>query len=118
MYNNNLETEKTDSIFRERIMNLHTDICEVKAAIKEVATAVTKLALIEERQTNHAESLERAFKYIEQLDHRITDNERRIIELEKSEPIQARTTEWVEKALWAFAAAAIAYIATHTGLVK
>lgn len=116
--NNNLETENNMSAFHERIKGLHSDISEVKSAIKEVATAVTKLALIEERQSTHAGNLDRAFKHIERLDYRINENERRLMELEKSEPIQNRTSEWVEKAVWAIVAAAVGFVATKVGLMK
>lgn len=43
----------------------------MKASLKELTSAITKLTLIEERQLNAAAALERAFKTIEDIDHRV-----------------------------------------------
>lgn len=112
------ESDPLLAAFQERLLTLHTDIVEVKSAIKEVASALTKLALVEERQTHHTNSMERAFKALERLECRIAEQEKRIIELEKSEPMQHRTSEWVERALWAAAATSVMFVATKVGLIK
>jgi aminoglycoside phosphotransferase (APT) family kinase protein len=96
---------------------LHADVVEVKSAIKEVASALTKLALVEERQTHHAASQERAFTMLDKIERRMGEHERRIVELEKSEPAQTRTAEWVDRAVWAAAAAACAALAAKVGLI-
>jgi hypothetical protein len=103
--------------WNERMGALHADVCEVKAAIKEVASALTKLALVEERQTHHAAAQERAFSMMSKLEARLVEHERRLVELEKAEPAQARTSEWVDRMVWAAASGAGMLAASRLGLL-
>lgn len=105
------------SALQERMLTLHADIVEVKSAIKEVASALTKLALIEERQSHHAAGMERAFKALERVEARISEQERRIVELEKSEPLQTKTSEWVDRAVWGILSALVVAAAAKAGIV-
>lgn len=54
-----------------RLETLHRDVSEIKSALNELTRAITKLALIEERQTQAAQSLDRAFAALERLEARI-----------------------------------------------
>lgn len=103
--------------WNERMSVLHADIAEMKGAIKEVASALTKLALVEERQTHQSAALERAFKAVEVLADKMEKFDGRLVNLEKSEPAQTRTAEWVDRAVWAAAAAACAALASKLGLM-
>lgn len=58
-----LSAAKLDSIIN--------DMGELKTSVKELTKAVTRLAVVEERQSNTADSLGRAFKEIEKHDARI-----------------------------------------------
>jgi len=103
--------------WNERMATLHADVVEVKSAIKEVASALTKLALVEERQTHHAASQERAFTMLDKIEARMNLHEKRIVELEKTEANQNRTSEWVDRAVWAAAAGMAMLAASKLGFI-
>lgn len=54
-----------------RLETLHNDVQEIKSALGDLTRAVTKLALIEERQLQAAASLDRAFTALDRLEKRI-----------------------------------------------
>jgi len=106
----------------ERVEGLCSDMSEMKHGIAKMADALTKLAIVEERQTQTILAQERAFKALERVEERqrqhelqcrdqeevlrqlIADsNERlsaRVGELEKAEPMQAQTSKWVTAGVW------------------
>ena len=110
------------NVLAERIDGLCVDIGELKHGIAKMADALTKLAIVEERQTQTILAQERAFKALERVEERqrthellckdqdkevrqlIADsNERlaaRVGELEKAEPMQAQTSKWVTAGVW------------------
>ena len=110
------------NVLTERIEGLAQDMGEMKQGIAKMADALTKLAIVEERQTQTILAQERAFKALERIEERqrlheqqchdqdkevrqlIADsNERlsaRIGELEKAEPMQAQTSKWVTAGVW------------------
>lgn len=77
-----------------RLQTLHDDVGEMKAAMKDLAAAITKLALIEERQTNAAAALERAFIALERV-------EARLGALEAHVPSNKKVSVWLDRATWA-----------------
>lgn len=82
-------------VLAAKIEMLHSDIVDMKDAIAQLSQAITKLAIVEERQTQTAEALERAFKLIGKLEDRMSD-------LEKAQPKQKETSAWVDRfILWA-----------------
>lgn len=110
------------NVLAERIDGLCVDMNEMKHGIAKMADALTKLAIVEERQTQTILAQERAFKALERVEERqrlhelvcrdqdkevrqlIADsNERlaaRVGELEKAEPMQAQTSKWVTAGMW------------------
>ena len=110
------------NVLAERIDGLCVDMNEMKHGIAKMADALTKLAIVEERQTQTILAQERAFKALERVEERqrthelvckdqdkevrqlIADsNERlsaRVGELEKAEPMQAQTSKWVTAGVW------------------
>ena len=91
-------------------------VTKMENSIDKLADAITKLAVVEERQTADRAALERAFTAIQKSDERCADAfqktvdklekiESRIDVLESAAPITAQTNQWVSKALWAAAAA-------------
>lgn len=110
------------NVLAERIDGLCADMNEMKHGIAKMADALTKLAIVEERQTQTIFAQERAFKALERVEERqrthelvckdqdkevrqlIADsNERlsiRVAELEKAEPMQAQTSKWVTAGVW------------------
>lgn len=89
---------------------IRDDQREMRQSLTEVARAMTRLAVVEERQANSQGSIARAFKAIE-------SHENRIDALEKSEPDQKRAAKYVHHAVWAAACAAAAFVAHNVGLM-
>ncbi len=97
-------------VLEHRLATLHDDVTEIKTALRALSDAITKLALVEERQSRTAESLERAFKAIAKVEERLSV-------LEAAKPAYDRTNVWVDKALWVAAGAAVVFVAKHVGLL-
>ena len=101
-----------------RLDAFNSDIQEIKEVQKEMAASFTKLIVIEERQTATMAGLERAFKALEKVETKLeaytsanretcqelerenADLAKRVVELEKSDPMQAQTSKWVLAAVW------------------
>lgn len=114
--------DKNMQVLATKIEGLAQDMSEMKHGIARMADALTKLAIVEERQTQTILAQERAFKALERVEERqrqheqqcrdqdkevrqlIADsNERlsaRVAELEKAEPMQAQTSKWVTAGVW------------------
>ena len=100
-----------------RLGLLSADVGELKETLREIASAVTRLALVEERRMQTNEALSRAFKQIDKLDLKLTGIEQRIGALERMQPIQQQTSSWVMSAVWAAAGAAVMFIAKKAGVL-
>ena len=131
--------DKNMQVLATKIEGLAQDMNEMKHGITKMADALTKLAIVEERQTQTILAQERAFKALERVEERqrthelvckdqekglrqlITDsNERlsgRVAELEKAEPMQEQTGKWVMAAVWGAAGFAALLIAKQLGLI-
>ena len=83
---------------------------KMEAALGKLADAVTRLALVEERQSATSTAIERLSEAIEKLDDRLR-------KLEIADPMQARSSEWVMNAVWAVAGLAAMFIAAKAGLI-
>lgn len=127
------------NVLAERIDGLCVDMNEMKHGIAKMADALTKLAIVEERQTQTILAQERAFKALERVEERqrthelvckdqdkevrqlIADsNERlatRVADLEKAEPMQEQTGKWVMAAVWGAAGLLALFVAKQLGLV-
>lgn len=86
-----------------KLLSLHDDVSEIKGALKDLTSAITKLALIEERQTVTNHALERAFVAISRVEDRLT-------ELERLTPLNNQARIWVERFVIAIVSAAIVFI--------
>ena len=126
-------------VLATKIEDLAQDMNEMKHGIAKMADALTKLAIVEERQTQTILAQERAFKALERVEERqrqhelqcrdqeevlrqlIADsNERlsaRVGELEKAEPMEAQTGKWVMAAVWGAAGLLALFVAKQLGLV-
>lgn len=69
---------------------------EMKQSMQKMADAVSRLALVEERQANTGTALERIGATLAKLDERL-----RVLEI--AEPMQAKSANWVERSMWAAA---------------
>ena len=131
--------DKNVQVLSTKIEGLAQDMNEMKHGIAKMADALTKLAIVEERQTQTILAQERAFKALERVEERqrthelvckdqdkevrqlIADsNERlaaRVGELEKAEPMQEQAGKWVMAAVWGAAGLLALFVAKQLGLV-
>lgn len=104
----------TDYVLNTQLRVLHGDITEMKGTLSRLTDAITKLALVEERQTRSAEALERAFGSIEKLSDRIASLEKEIPTLVSQ---AGRASGWVDKAMWALVSGAAVYMLKAAGVL-
>ena len=101
-----------------RLGLLSEDVGELKETLRQIASAVTRLALVEERQMQTNEALSRAFKQIDKLDMKLTGIEQRLGTLERMQPLQQQTNGWVLTSVWIAAGAAVMFVAKKTGILS
>ena len=101
-----------------RLGLLSEDVGELKETLRQIASAVTRLALVEERQMQTNEALSRAFKALDKLDIKLVSVEQRIGSLERMQPQQQQTSAWVTTMLWAAAGAAVMFVAKKAGILS
>lgn len=101
-----------------RLGLLSDDVGELKETLRQIATAVTRLALVEERQSQTNEALSRAFKQIDKVELKLTGIEQRLGSLERLQPQQQQTSAWVTTMLWATAGAAVMFVAKKVGILS
>jgi chromosome segregation ATPase len=92
-----------------KIGTMCQDVVEIKSDIKALTAAMTKLAIVEERQTTTNQALDRAFSSISSLEHRISA-------LERQAPITQKVNAWVEKVLFAVLGGAVIAILSKLGV--
>lgn len=98
------------SILAVKLEMLHTDVVDVKTALQELSKAITKLALVEERQAQTAQALERAFAAIEKIESRLST-------LEQTAPKSKETSRWVDRFVIGIVMAVMGYVGTKVGLL-
>lgn len=98
-----------EDVLSIKIQTLHEDVGEMKSALNKLTDAVTKLALLEERQLHAAAAQERAFSAIERV-------EQRLLKLEEYLPNAKRTSVWVDRAVLFVIGLAAMYVAKAVGL--
>ena len=102
--------DRLSDILKVQLDNLHSDVKGMESVLQELTKAITKLAVMEERQANAHIAIERAFGILSKIEERVGALEKAVINT-------SRTSLWVDRALWATAAAALMYIAKKTGLL-
>lgn len=76
------------------LIALREDVSEIKGFMSKMADAIERLARLEERHGNTASALERAFTTIAKIDARLAA-------LEKTQPVQNMTSNWITNGAWA-----------------
>lgn len=110
-----------------RLGVLSEDVHELKDTLRQIASAVSRLALVEERQMQTNEALSRAFKTIDKAESRALDVEgkaavrtsaleARVSTLERDMPMQKHASGWVMSAVWAAAGLAALLILNRLGI--
>lgn len=85
-----------EALFRVEAMS--KDMGDIKDAMKDMAKAIERLAVIEERQSAASAAIGRAFTELDKHDKRIT-------EIEKAQPLQQQSSDWMQRAVWAIVTA-------------
>lgn len=103
-------------------------VVRMESAMDKLTEAITKLAVIEEKQSADRQALERAFMAIQKSDERcqllhektaekLEKIDSRLGTLEANEPTQSLTSGWVLEAVKGLAVIAAVYALTKTGLM-
>jgi hypothetical protein len=85
-------------------------VSRLEEAIGKMADSVNRLAIMEERQMADRAAVERAFTEISKLKEMTMEHEKQIM-------LNARTSIWVERAVWAAACAAVLAIASGKHII-
>ena len=103
-------------------------VSRIELSMDKLTEAITKLAVVEEKQAAASAALERAFMAIQKSDERcqltfektvakLEKVENRVDALEAAAPMQAQTSQWVNNAIWAAAALAGSVVVHKLGLL-
>ena len=98
------------NVLTVKIDMLHSDVVDMKIAVNELSKAITKLALVEERQAQTADAMERAFKAISKIEDRLSA-------LELAAPKTKETNAWVDRFILALVMAVAGFIGTKLGVL-
>ena len=97
-------------ILAVRLDALHGDVGEIKIALGRLSDAITKLALVEQQQTQTALALERAFNALDKL-------EKRVEMIERTSPDSERTSRWIDQAVLGGIVLLLLFVAKKVGLM-
>lgn len=86
-----------------RVGAIAADMIEIKSSLKEMAIALGKLAIVEERQMQDRSSMDRIFK-------ELVTHEARLKILELAQPLQKQTTDWFSRIVWVIFSTVLAAI--------
>ena len=84
-------------VLEARLAALHSDVTDMKEALSSLTNAITKLALIEERQSTSQQAVERAFTAIAKVEGAIDRLTDRITQLEIKAPAADKAAQWMER---------------------
>jgi len=99
-----------ENVLTVKIDMLHSDVVDMKTALNELSKAITKLALVEERQAQTADAMERAFKAIGKVEDRLSA-------LELTAPKTKETSAWVDRFILAAIVTIMGFAGTRLGLL-
>lgn len=104
-------------VVHSRMESMHEDMGEMRDAIKGLTDAVTRLALIEERQATAAAAQERGFQAIKGVQDDVKSIDGRVTQLEIAQPQQKQVQQWIYEGLKAMAVLAGLFVAKKAGLI-
>jgi hypothetical protein len=99
-----------ENVLTVKIDMLHNDVVDMKTALNELSKAITKLALVEERQAQTADAMERAFKAIGKVEDRLS-------KLELAAPKTKETSAWVDRFILGMVMAVMGFAGAKLGLL-
>ena len=98
------------NVLTVKIDMLHSDVSDMKTALNELSKAITKLALVEERQAKTADALERAFRAIGKIEDRLSA-------LELTAPKTKETNAWMDRFILGMVMVVMGFVGTKLGLL-
>jgi hypothetical protein len=98
------------NVLTVKIDMLHSDVSDMKTALNELSKAITKLALVEERQAKTADAMERAFRAIGKIEDRLSA-------LEIAAPKTKETNAWVDRFILGMVMVVMGFAGTKLGLL-
>jgi 1-deoxy-D-xylulose 5-phosphate reductoisomerase len=98
------------AVLSHKVDSLHHDVTDMKSALKDVANALNKLTLVEERQSQANANQKRMSEKLDKI-------EARVDALEKSDVTQSQAATWVMNAVWGAAGLLAMYAAKMLGLL-
>ena len=100
----------TIAILGHKVDALNQEVGEMKSDLKDVAMALNKLTLVEERQSHSNATQKRMMEKLDGLEGRVDA-------LEKADVKHGQAATWVMNAVWAAAGLLCMYVAKLLGLV-
>ncbi len=98
----------SDTTIEAHLNNLRVDFDDMRSDIKALTAAVTRLAVVEERQAQGADALERAFKMIDALTADVQA-------LKMEGQISKQSNIWVDRSVTAIVTGAAVFAAKKLG---
>lgn len=99
-----------NDVLTVKIDMLHSDVSDMKTALNELSKAITKLALVEERQAKTADAMERAFRAIGKIEDRLSA-------LEIAAPKTKEINAWVDRFILGMVMVVMGFAGTKLGLL-
>ena len=96
-------------VLSHKLETLHTDVRKIESVLQDLTAAITRLAVVEERQSTTAAALERAFKALSKV-------EGRVAALELQVPANRKLSVWVDRVTWAALGLLGMYVMKSLGL--
>ena len=97
------------ALLTQRVEMMHSDFSAMQGVLEKLTDAINGLALVEQRQSQFSEALERAFRLMEKL-------ETRIAALESKAPDITRTSVWVDRLVVGVLVVVAMFVAKKVGL--
>lgn len=100
-----------------KVESIESSVSEMRGNIQSIAEAITKLAIVEERQSVASQEIGRAFSSIKELkdDHKATSA--RVTALEVSAPANKKVEGWVDRLFVGAVTVIVLIICKKVGLI-
>lgn len=83
-------SDKTIETIAVQMTVLHEDVGEMKMVLRDLTSAITKLAVVEERQLQTTKCIERIYKALDETNERLSA-------LEQQAPLNMQANSWAER---------------------
>ena len=98
-----------NTVLEHKLETLHTDVRKIESVLQDLTAAITRLAVVEERQSTTAAALERAFKALSKVEDRVA-----AIELQV--PANRKISVWIDRVTWAALGLLAMYVMKSLGV--